>query len=93
MNTKKIYLTFLILSPILIVIGALWKILHWPPNANLILSVGFILSLIYLIIGIITIIKSVQMKFENKILWVISFCIFTWITGVIYYLKVLKKMN
>jgi hypothetical protein len=85
----KIYKTSLIFSLVLTIIGAMFKIMHWPV-ASLLLSFGLLISLIYIVIGLMGIYKTENKSLIEKILWLIGFIVFSWIIGLIYYYVELK---
>ena len=53
-------------------VGATFKIMHWPYGQAL-LNAWFTLTLIYMIIGIIYIIKNPELSLIYKIIWIVSF--------------------
>jgi len=71
------------------IIGAMFKIMHWP-GASLLLSLGLLLSLIYIVIALIEIYKTESKSLVEKVLWLIGFIVFSWIVGLIYYFVELK---
>ena len=85
----KLYKTSLIISLSVILIGAMFKIMHWP-GGRFLLSIGLLISLIYIVIGLIEIYKTESKTLFEKLLWLIGFIAFSWITGLIYYYSELK---
>lgn len=65
-------------------VGAMFKIMHWPYGQTL-LNSWFLLTLIYIIIGIIHIMKNPELSLIYKIIWIVCFFFFHWITGLSYY--------
>jgi hypothetical protein len=87
---KQLYKTFLILSALITVIGALFKIQHWPAG-SLLISVGLLLCLVYIIIALIQLFESKEKSLLEKLLWLIGFIALTWIAGIVYYFVEIKK--
>jgi predicted membrane channel-forming protein YqfA (hemolysin III family) len=85
----KLYKTSLIISIAVTIIGAMFKIMHWP-EARLLLSLGLLLSLIYIVIALIEIYKTESKTLVEKVVWLIGFIVFSWIVGLIYYFVELK---
>lgn len=85
----KIYRISLFLSFSLLLLGILCKIQHWP-GGNTLMAFGFVLALGYLLIALIQIFNS-EKSFLEKIVWMLGFVFFAWITGFIYYFMVIKK--
>lgn len=71
------------------IFGAMFKIMHWPGTSVLLLS-GLLLSLIYIVIGLIGIYKTKSKSLVEKFLWLLGFIVFPWIAGLIYYIVELK---
>jgi hypothetical protein len=67
----------------------MFKIMHWP-GARLLLSLGLLLSLIYIVIALIEIYKTESKTLVEKVVWLIGFIVFSWIVGLIYYFVELK---
>ena len=89
MDKIKLYKTCLLLSISVFIIGALFKIQHWP-YASFIMSIGFLINLIYIVIALVEIYKTESKSLIEKFLWLIGFIAFSWIVGLIYYFVELK---
>jgi len=76
----KLYKTSLMISLSVLIIGAMFKIQHWP-GGRLLLSIGLLISLIYIVIGLIEIYKTESKSLFEKLSWII---------GLIYYYSELK---
>jgi len=87
---KTVYLTSLIISIAITLLGAIWKILHLP-GASPILSFGLFIGLIYIVIALIEIFKTESKTLLDKLLWLVGFILVSWITGLIYYNTEFKK--
>ena len=85
----NIYKLTLIISFFATVVGAMFKIMHWP-GASLLLNIGVVLSLVYILIALTNIYKSDKSIIE-KILWLIGFISLSWITGLVFYFKEMRK--
>ena len=90
MNEKKVFRWTYILSVILATVGLLFKIQHWP-NGNNILSIGLLFSIVYIFIGIQSIMSKPRMQVVEKGAWVACFIFFSAITGLVY--MILKPEN
>ena len=88
----KLYKNTLTLSLIIILIGAIFKIQHYPGGA-LFLIIGITISTIYMAIGFYTLYKNKSLSIIQKICWVISFFLFSWLTGLVYYYTELRIKN
>ena len=89
----KLYKTSFMLSLSVIIIGAIFKIQHWP-GAEILLSIGLLINLIYIIIGLIEVYKTNDKPFIEKLFWLLGFIMTPWIIAVIYYFIELKpKQN
>ncbi len=86
----KIYKLSLIISLIITIIGAMFKIMHWP-GASVLLTIGLLTSLIYILIALFTIYQTKNKTMIEKLLWLIGFVCFSWIVGLIYYYTELKQ--
>ncbi|PIV48619.1 MAG: hypothetical protein COS19_12775 [Flavobacteriaceae bacterium CG02_land_8_20_14_3_00_34_13] len=85
----KWYKSSLIISIVIIIIGAIFKILHWQ-GGKLLFFIGLLISLIYIIIGLNEIFKNDTKSIFEKLLWFLGFILFSWIIGLIYYFSELK---
>ena len=92
MDKNKLYKFSLFLSIPVIIIGALFKIQHWPLS-SLIMSIGLLISLIYIVIGLIDVYKNDNKMLPEKLMWLIGFLMLPMITGLIYYLRMTSKYN
>ena len=92
MDKIKLYKFSLLLSIPAIIIGALFKIQHWP-SSSLIMLIGLFISLIYIVIGLIDVYKNDNKMLPEKLMWLIGFLMIPMITGLIYYLRMTSKYN
>jgi ABC-type polysaccharide/polyol phosphate export permease len=91
MNKVTVFKVSLILTIVLNVLGAYFKIAHYP-HGTLLLSVSFIASLVFVISGLIDVFKNDNCKTHEKIMWTVGFIFLSWIAGLLYYPK-FKKRN
>jgi hypothetical protein len=89
MNQFNLYKLSLLVSIPLNVIGALFKIMHWP-GASLCLWLGLLMSLPFILIAFATILQSKDLTVLEKGIWVLGFVIFPPLVGLVYYFKALK---
>ncbi|RZJ33382.1 MAG: hypothetical protein EOO51_13940 [Flavobacterium sp.] len=89
MNSIRLYSLALFLSIPILIIGALFKLLHWP-GAAFIFPLAFLISIIYIIIGLTMIFRS-NKPLPEKFLWLIGFIFFGLITGLLYYFIEIPK--
>lgn len=85
-----IYKASLFLNIFFSIIGAMFKIQHWPYGSRLVLF-GMVLALPYIIIALKRIFESRDKSIHEKLLWLIGLIILSWITGIIYYYRELKR--
>lgn len=83
MKANTIYKIAYVLSFILLTIGLLFKIHHWPYSRD-ILSVGLLFSIVYVFIGIQTVLSQKNTEISEKIMWVAGFTFVSTITGLVY---------
>jgi len=86
MKASTIYKIAYVLSFMLLIIGLLFKIQHWPYGRD-ILSVGLLLSIVYVFIGIQTVLSQKSIEISEKIMWVAGFTFVSTITGLMYMLS------
>lgn len=82
MRFSIVYIISLVLSTPFTILGAMFKILHLPFGATL-LALGFIFSLVYIILGITDIWKR-PLDTAVKLMWLVGFLCISWITGLVY---------
>ena len=89
--TKRTILKIALNSSIsVLLIGALFKIQHWPYGNNL-MTIGYLISIIYVFIGLFEIYKDEDKSIFEKGGWLIGFLILTPIFGLIYYYTEIRK--
>ena len=67
-------------------------IMHWP-GAFSIISIAYVLSIVYVIIGLLETYQSKNKSLREKGAWLIGFLFLTPIAGVMYYLTEIKREN
>ena len=90
MTKKMIFKIALNLSISVLLIGILFIIQHWPYGNNL-MTIGYLISIIYVFIGLVEIYKDEDKSIFEKGGWLIGFLILTPIFGLIYYYTEIKK--
>jgi heme A synthase len=81
--TGKIYSITLTVGLVILLYGALRKILH-ARDADTILTVSFIFIAVYTLIGVYEVFSSKKIEFLEKALWLGGFLFINAITAIIY---------
>ena len=92
MKIKQIYIIGLVLSIFGLVTGSMFKIMHWP-YATILNLTGYLFSLVYITIGIVTLFKNKDKSLIEKLAWTIGFLIFSSIIGIVYFFTELKNIK
>ena len=92
MKIKQIYIISLVLSIFGLVTGSMFKIMHWP-YATILNLTGYLFSLAYITIGIVTLFKNKDKSLIEKLAWTIGFLIFSSIIGIVYFFTELKNIK
>ena len=91
MNRVMIYKLSLFISIALIVIGAVFRIQHWPQGSNLIM-IGGAASLAFIFLGAKDVLSNQKESAIVKIMWMVGFIFLSWVTGATY-LQQFRKRN
>jgi len=91
MDNKKIITLSFALSLIIVVIGAMMKILQWP-NSGTVLAIGLLAQLVFIILSLTEISKSDKIDGTEKFMWFIGFIFMGTIAGLIYILSARKRI-
>lgn len=91
MDLTRLFKISLILSVPISIVGALFKLMHWPGSNNLLL-IGSLCSLVYSVIALYLIFKSRKPAIA-KILWLIAFICISLIAGIIFYAVEIRKLR
>ncbi len=83
MTKVKFYRISLIICIIFSILGADFKIQHYP-YSQLLLGIATVSSLGFIIPALIDVFKNESNGFVKKFAWLICFIFFSWITGLIY---------
>lgn len=83
MKLNTIFTLAYILSFILLIIGLLFKIQHWPNGTNILLS-GLVVTLIYIFTGIILVLSDPYIDNPEKAVWVLGFISFSVFAGLLF---------
>ena len=86
MRAYTIFKIAYVLSFMLVLIGSLFKIQHWPNGSN-ILSAGLLFAIAYIFIGIQSVFSNPNIELAEKILWTVGFTCFITLTGLVYLIK------
>jgi len=81
--TGKIYSISLTVGLVILLFGALKKILH-RPDADTFLSVSFVFIALYTLIGAYEVFSSKRIEFLEKALWLGGFLFINAITAIVY---------
>ena len=90
MKKYQLYRLSLNISIAILLVGFLFKIQHWP-GGNLMMTIGWILSLVYTVIALYEIFLNEEISLFEKGGWLIGFLILTPITGLFYYFSNIKN--
>jgi hypothetical protein len=91
MSRENFYNICFIGGIVLTPIGAIFKIMHLSYLES-VLVLGVILSVVYILLSIIEIIKSNRISNNEKTMWVICLIFLNGITGVLYYFMGRKRI-
>lgn len=91
MKTNNNFKTFFLISLVVTLIGAFYKILHWG-YAQPILIIGLLFTLLYMTVGIIEVTNSSKIDKSEKIMWTVGFTFFGFITAIVYLLSGRKRI-
>lgn len=87
-----LYKWSLVLSTILIIVGAMMKILHLY-FGSAVLLIGMILSIIYIVLGIYDVFTNPKISKSEKIMWQTAFIFFNALTGILYLSRFKKNQS
>jgi len=92
MKTKNPFKALFAFSVIITIIGAFFKIQHWP-NAQTLLVIGILSTIGYIIRGIYEVQTCAKLPKSEKIMWTVGFIFFGFITGIVYILQGQRRMR
>lgn len=90
MTKTQAYRLSLNISIAILIVGFLFKIQHYP-GGNMLMIIGYILSIVYIVIALYDIFISNEIDLLEKGAWLIGFILITPITGLYYYFTMMKK--
>ncbi|MEK8179467.1 hypothetical protein WMW71_03860 [Flavobacterium buctense] len=90
-NLDKIVTTSFILSFIATIIGALFKIMHWP-GASMLLIIGLLSLAVFVITALYEVYNSKTINSSEKLMWTIGFLCLGSIAGLVYVLIRRKRV-
>ena len=91
MNKVKAFKNSLIFAILLSLLGAYFKIAHYP-YGDLLTGLGFLISLVFVVLGLLDVFLKSNYKPIEKIMWTVGLILLSWIGGLLYYPK-FKKRN
>lgn len=91
MKNKQILNLSFALSFVIVIIGALFKIMHYP-YSQLFLIVGLISMLVFWYVAISEIKSSTKIDGSEKFMWIIGLIFFGSVAGLVYLLSARKRI-
>jgi hypothetical protein len=91
MKNKQILNISLLFSIIITIVGALFKILHYP-YSQLFLASGFISMLVFCLVAISEIKSSTKINQSEKFMWIFGLIFISNITSLVYLLSARKRI-
>ena len=91
MTNKNLIPIFYVLSFIILLLGAIFKILHQPLAAE-IMGLAFISSIVYIVLSFIEIFKSDRIDKTEKVMWLVGFIFLGTVAGFIYLISARKRI-
>lgn len=91
MENKQILNISFACSFVIVIIGALFKIMHYP-YSQLFLILGLISMLVFWFIAIAEIRSSTKIDGSEKFMWIIGLIFFGSIAGLVYILSARKRI-
>lgn len=89
-NDKIVTISF-ILSFIVTIIGALFKIMHWP-GATALLVIGLLSLAVFIVTALSEVYNSKNINSSEKLMWTIGFLSLGSIGGLVYILAGRKRV-
>lgn len=91
MENKQILNISLLFSVIIVIVGTLFKILHYP-YSQLFLASGFIAILVFCFVAISEIRSSTKINQSEKFMWIFGLIFIGSITSLVYILSARKRI-
>ena len=91
MENKQILTISLLLSTVIVIIGTLLKIMHYP-YSEMLLVIGFISTFVFWYIAIPEIKSSTKIKGAEKFMWIFGLIFISSITSLVYLLSARKRI-
>ncbi|MFM1753713.1 MAG: hypothetical protein RLZZ236_652 [Bacteroidota bacterium] len=91
MGNKQILTVSLLLSIVIIIVGTLLKIMHYPCFEMLLLT-GFISTFVFWYIAITEIKSSTKISGGEKFMWIFGLIFISSITSLVYLLSARKRI-
>jgi hypothetical protein len=90
-NNDKIVNISFILSFVLTIVGALFKIMHWP-GATILLIIGLSSLAVFIITALYEVYNSKTINSSEKLMWTVGFLCLSSIAGLVYVLVGRKRV-
>lgn len=91
MGNKQILNVSLVFSVIITIVGALFKIMHYP-YSQLFLATGFVAMLVFCIVAISEIKSSTKINQSEKFMWIFGLIFIGSVTSLVYILSARKRI-
>lgn len=91
MENKQILNISLLFSVIIVIVGTLFKILHYP-YSQFFLASGFIAMLVFCFVAISEITSSTKINQSEKFMWIFGLIFISSITSLVYILSARKRI-
>jgi len=91
MKNKQILNLSFVLSIVIVLVGALFKIMHYP-FSQLLLIVGLISMLVFWYVAISEIKSSTKIDGSEKFMWIFGIIFFGSVAGLVYLLSARKRI-
>ena len=91
MENKQILTISLLLSTVIVIIGTLLKIMHYP-YSEMLLVIGFISTFVFWYIAIPEIKSSTKIKGAEKFMWIFGLIFINSLTSLVYLLSARKRI-
>ena len=91
MENKQILTISLLLSIVIVIVGALLKIMHYP-YSEMVIFIGFISTFVFWYIAIPEIKSSTKINGSEKFMWIFGLIFISSITSLVYLLSARKRI-
>lgn len=91
MENKQILTISLLLSTVIVIVGTLLKIMHYP-YSEILLFIGFISTFVFWYIAIPEIKSSTKISGAEKFMWIFGLIFISSLTSLVYLLSARKRI-